>query len=64
MAGALVASQFLQAQNKALGSAVAVVLIVSILVCITVGAVVGLIGRSLLKRRRAVAPVVPELAVA
>ena len=38
MAGALVASQFLQAQNRALGSAVAVVLIASILVCIAVAA--------------------------
>ena len=38
MAGALVAAQFLQAQNRALGSAVAVVLIASILVCIVVAA--------------------------
>jgi spermidine/putrescine transport system permease protein len=54
MAGALVAAQFLQAQNKALGSAVAVVLIVSILVCITVGALVALAVKAVLKRRRAV----------
>jgi spermidine/putrescine transport system permease protein len=54
MAGALVAAQFLQAQNKALGSAVAVVLIVSILLCITVAALVSFAARALLRRRRAV----------
>lgn len=54
MAGALVAAQFLQAQNKALGSAVAVVLIFSILFCIAVAAVLAFIGRALLRRRRAV----------
>ena len=54
MAGALVAAQFLQAQNKALGSAVAVVLIASILACITVGAMLALGARALLRRRRTV----------
>ena len=54
MAGALVAAQFLQAQNKALGSAVAVVLIASILACITVGALIALAARALLRRRRTV----------
>lgn len=54
MAGALVAAQFLQAQNKALGSAVAVVLIFSILFCIAVAGVLAFIGRALLRRRRAV----------
>ena len=58
MAGALVAAQFLQAQNKALGSAVAVVLIFSILFCIAVAAVLAFIGRALLRRRRAV-PIAP-----
>jgi spermidine/putrescine transport system permease protein len=54
MAGALVAAQFLQAQNKALGSAVAVVLIFSILFCIAVAGALAFIGRALLRRRRAV----------
>jgi len=54
MAGALVADEFLRAQNKALGSAVAVVLIISILLCITIAALVTFAVRALLKRRRAV----------
>ena len=62
MAGALVATQFLQAQNKALGSAVAMVLIISILVCIAVAALLVFIVRTLLKRRRAVTLVPPGLA--
>ena len=64
MVGALVAAQFLQAQNKALGSAVAVVLIVSILVCIVAAALIGLLGRGVLKRRRAVSPVTPAAELA
>jgi spermidine/putrescine transport system permease protein len=66
MAGALVAAQFLQAQNRALGSAVAVVLIASILLCIVVGALVVLTLRAVLKRRRAVSlpTPTPELAIA
>ena len=60
MAGALVAAQFLQAQNKALGSAVAVVLIASILACITVGALLALGARALLRRRRTVTLEPPE----
>ena len=62
MAGALVATQFLQAQNKALGSAVAMVLIISILVCIAVAALLVFIVRAVLKRRRAVTLVPPGLA--
>ena len=54
MAGALVATQFLQAQNKALGSAVAMVLIFSILICITVAALIVFTARALLRRRRSV----------
>ena len=54
MAGALVASQFLQAQNRALGSAVAVVLIASILVCIVVAALIAGVVRAVLRHRRAV----------
>jgi len=54
MAGALVATQFLQAQNKALGSAVAMVLIFSILICITVAALIVFTTRALLRRRRSV----------
>jgi spermidine/putrescine transport system permease protein len=65
MAGALVASQFLQAQNRALGSAVAVVLIGSILVCIVVGTLVAAVVKAGLKRRRAVTlPSSAELAAA
>jgi spermidine/putrescine transport system permease protein len=65
MAGALVAAQFLQAQNKALGAAVAVVLIGSILLCLTVGALVALGVKAVLKRRRAVRlPSNVDLAVA
>jgi spermidine/putrescine transport system permease protein len=54
MAGALVAAQFLQAQNKALGSAVAMVLIGAILLCIAVAGVVSIVVRAVLRRRRAV----------
>ena len=65
MAGALVATQFLQAQNKALARlAVAMVLIISILVCIAVAALLVFIVRTLLKRRRAVTLVPPGLAQA
>jgi len=54
MVGALVASQFLTAQNKALGSAVAVVLIISILLVIAAAGIISLIVRTVLRRRRAV----------
>jgi spermidine/putrescine transport system permease protein len=54
MAGALVAAQFLQAQNRALGSAVAVVLVASILFCIGIAAAAAAIVRAVLRRRRAV----------
>ena len=48
------AAQFLQAQNRALGSAVAVVLIASILVCIAVAALIAGVVRAVLRHRRAV----------
>jgi spermidine/putrescine transport system permease protein len=54
MAGALVAAQFLQAQNRALGSAVAVVLIASIFICIAVAALLAYAVRAVLRHRRAV----------
>jgi spermidine/putrescine transport system permease protein len=54
MAGALVATQFLQAQNKALGSAVAVVLIVAILIVIAIAGALSIAGRTILRKRRAV----------
>ena len=54
MAGALVASQFLTAQNNALGSAVAVVLIISILVVIAAAGIISISVRTILRRRRAV----------
>jgi spermidine/putrescine transport system permease protein len=58
MAGGLVASQFLAALNWALGSAMAVVLILLILVVIGVFAAAGLIVRTIVRRNRKV-----ELAV-
>ena len=58
MAGALVATQFLQNQNWALGSAMAIVLIGTILVALLVAAVLGLLGRTLIRRRRSVEVVV------
>ncbi|MEP6658817.1 MAG: ABC transporter permease [Acidimicrobiales bacterium] len=54
MAGALVASQFLTAQNNALGSAVAVVLIISILLIIAASGIISISVRTILRRRRAV----------
>jgi spermidine/putrescine transport system permease protein len=54
MAGGLVASQFLEALNWSLGSAMAVVLILLILAVIAVFAVVGLIARALIRGRRRV----------
>jgi spermidine/putrescine transport system permease protein len=61
MAGALVASQFLAAQNWALGSAMAVVLIFTILASIAIAAVVALVVRTVMRKARAidVAPPVP-----
>ena len=47
-------SQFQTAQNKALGSAVAVVLIISILLVIAIAGIISLIVRTVLRRRRAV----------
>jgi spermidine/putrescine transport system permease protein len=64
MAGALVAAQFLQAQNQALGAAVAVVLILSILLVIAVVALVALGARALLRRRRSIEIREPALATA
>jgi spermidine/putrescine transport system permease protein len=54
MVGALVASQFNTAQNWALGSAMAVILILMILGSVALFAVIGLIGRSLIRRSRRV----------
>lgn len=54
MVGALVASQFIEGQNQALGSAIAVVLILSILTLLAFGAVVAMAGRSVLRKRRSV----------
>jgi len=54
MAGSLVASQFLEAQNWALGSAMAMVLIAMVLLTIGVLALVGLGVRALVRRARRV----------
>ena len=54
MVGALVASQFNTAQNWALGSAMAVILILMILGSVAVFAMVGLIVRALIRRHRRV----------
>jgi len=54
MVGALVASQFNTAQNWALGSAMAVILILMILGSVAIFAVIGLIGRAIVRRRRRV----------
>lgn len=54
MAGSLVVSQFLQAQNWALGSAMAMVLIGLTLAVIAVFALVGFVGSFIVRRRRAV----------
>jgi spermidine/putrescine transport system permease protein len=52
MVGNLVASQFLVAQNWALGSAAAVALVVMIMVTVGAFAAVGLALRALVARRR------------
>jgi spermidine/putrescine transport system permease protein len=52
MAGALVAAQFLAAQNWALGSAMAVLLIFVILGTIAIAAIVALIIRAVMHRAR------------
>ena len=57
MPGALVATQFLQAQNPALGAAIAVVLIVAILAVLAAFAVVGSLTASALRRRRRIGSV-------
>jgi spermidine/putrescine transport system permease protein len=54
MVGALVASQFNTAQNWALGSAMAVILILMILGSVAIFAAAGLIGRALVRRHRRV----------
>ena len=54
MVGALVASQFNTAQNWALGSAMAVILILMILGSVAIFAVFGLIGRAVIRRGRRV----------
>jgi spermidine/putrescine transport system permease protein len=58
MVGALVASQFHTAQNWALGSAMAVILILMILGSVAVFAVAGLTARALIRRARRVKLVV------
>jgi spermidine/putrescine transport system permease protein len=58
MVGALVASQFNTAQNWALGSAMAVILILMILGSVAVFAVIGLVARALIRRARRVELVV------
>ena len=61
MVGALVASQFHTAQNWALGSAMAVILILMILGSVAVFAAIGLFARALIRRSRRVDIVVePE----
>jgi spermidine/putrescine transport system permease protein len=52
MVGNLVASQFNTAQNWALGSAMAVMLILMILGVVGLGAAIVLVARSLLRSRR------------
>jgi spermidine/putrescine transport system permease protein len=54
MVGRMVADQFLVAQNWALGSAMAMVLIAMILGVVGIFAVIGLIARSLIRRNRRV----------
>jgi spermidine/putrescine transport system permease protein len=54
MAGALVASQFLQAQDPALGAAIAVVLIIAILLVLGAFAIVGRLTVEAFSRRRRV----------
>jgi spermidine/putrescine transport system permease protein len=54
MVGALVASQFHTAQNWALGSAMAVILILMILGSVAVFAAIGLVARALIRRARRV----------
>ncbi len=54
MAGALVAAQYLEAQNPALGSAIAVVLILFILLLLGAFAVVGKLTADALRRHRRV----------
>jgi spermidine/putrescine transport system permease protein len=56
MAGALVATQFLAAQNWALGSAMAVVLIFTILASIAIAAAVALVVRAVMRKLRAIDP--------
>jgi spermidine/putrescine transport system permease protein len=58
MVGALVASQFNTAQNWALGSAMAVILIMMILGSVAVFAALGLAARALIRRARRVELVV------
>jgi spermidine/putrescine transport system permease protein len=54
MVGALVASQFLSAQNWALGSAMAVVLIFVILGTIAVAALIAFVLRAVIRKVRAI----------
>jgi spermidine/putrescine transport system permease protein len=54
MPGALVASQFLQAQNPALGAAIAVVLIIAILAVLAAFAVVAMLTAAAFRRHRGI----------
>lgn len=63
MAGQLVYSQFFEAQNWAVGSAVAILLVAMILASLAVGAAAWLLIRSLARRRRRV-EVPPSTAIA
>ena len=54
MVGALVASQFNTAQNWALGSAMAVILILMILACLAIFALLGFLVRRIVRRSRRV----------
>jgi spermidine/putrescine transport system permease protein len=54
MVGRMVADQFLVAQNWALGSAMAIILIAMILLVLSIGALIGLGIRALIRRGRSV----------
>ena len=61
MAGALVATQFLAAQNWALGSAMAVLLIFVILGTIAIAAIVALIIRAVMRKARGIEIDIPPV---
>ena len=61
MAGALVATQFLAAQNWALGSAMAVLLIFVILGTIAIAAIVALLIRAVMRKARGIEIDIPPV---